>query len=187
MSQAVGVRWFRDAGGMPPFMLAAVGPLSVVRGAEEIALLAGRRAPVSARSPAARAVTVDDLAGVAPQRRHPRRQARVPGLVRAVEGGASRTPKIAKLAANERLREYVQERLAGEVQRPDGTVPGPATGRGRAGTSRTARTAGGSTAWSPEQIPHRLKVDFPDDESMRICHEAIYQALYVAGPRRAQA
>jgi IS30 family transposase len=38
---------------------------------------------------------------------------------------------------------------------------------------------GWATAWSPEQISNRLKVDFPDDESMRICHEAIYQALYV--------
>jgi IS30 family transposase len=34
-------------------------------------------------------------------------------------------------------------------------------------------------AWSPEQISNRLKVDFPDDESMRISHEAIYQALYI--------
>ena len=33
--------------------------------------------------------------------------------------------------------------------------------------------------WSPEQISNRLKADFADDESMRISHEAIYQALYV--------
>ncbi len=36
-------------------------------------------------------------------------------------------------------------------------------------------------AWSPEQISHRLLVDFPDDESMRISPEAIYQALYIEG------
>lgn len=33
--------------------------------------------------------------------------------------------------------------------------------------------------WSPEQISNRLKIDFPDDESMRISHEAIYQALFI--------
>ena len=35
--------------------------------------------------------------------------------------------------------------------------------------------------WSPEQISNRLRVEFPDDESMRISHEAIYQALYIQG------
>jgi IS30 family transposase len=94
---------------------------------------------------------------------------------------SARRPKQAKLAVNSTLRTYVQERLAGLVIAPGGApVPGPAvswTGRrhGRRQDRRWAR------AWSPEQIARRLPVDFPDDEAMRISHEAIYQALFIQG------
>lgn len=33
--------------------------------------------------------------------------------------------------------------------------------------------------WSPEQICHAVMVEFPDDESMRVSVETIYQAVYV--------
>ena len=43
---------------------------------------------------------------------------------------------------------------------------------------REAVADGLSRRYSPEQISHRLGRDFPDDESMRVSHETIYQALY---------
>ena len=63
----------------------------------------------------------------------------------------ARRPKASKLAAYPPLHAYVQDKL-------------------------TCRAH-----WSPEQISRRLRVDFPDDERMRISHEAIYQAIYVQG------
>jgi len=43
---------------------------------------------------------------------------------------------------------------------------------------RQAVEDGLSRRLSPEQISHRLVKDFPDDESIRVSHETIYQALY---------
>ena len=93
----------------------------------------------------------------------------------------ARRPKTAKLACNDRLRGYVQDRLAGTISRPGGEpVAGPEVRFvGRRHGRRADRRW--SKAWSPEQISNRLRADFVDDESMRISHEAIYQALYVQG------
>ena len=95
---------------------------------------------------------------------------------------AAKRPKVAKLVANPRLRAYVEERLTGQICLADGTiVPGPTpprfTGRGKPHRKDRAWTQ----AWSPEQISNRLPIDFPDDESMRISHEAIYQSLFIEG------
>jgi len=33
--------------------------------------------------------------------------------------------------------------------------------------------------WSPEQVSGWLKIQYPDDESMRVSHEAIYRSLFI--------
>src|SRR5215207_7389937 len=183
VSAAVGVRWFREGGGMPSV---ALGPpsgryLSFAE-REEIALLRARGGGVRevARALGRSPSTIS---------RELRRNA-------ATRGGGldyrastaqwhadrrARRPKTAKLAANPRLRRYVQDRLAGVIATPEGTaVPGPQVRwiSRRHGRRQARRWA---SSWSPEQIANRLPVDFPDDDWMRISHEAIYQALYVQG------
>ena len=90
-------------------------------------------------------------------------------------------PQPAKLLTNPVLRAYVQERLAGNSATPGGkSIAGPQVEcKGRRHGPRQARRW--SKVWSPEQIANRLLMDFPEDTSMRISHEAIYQALYVQG------
>jgi IS30 family transposase len=93
----------------------------------------------------------------------------------------ARRPKTAKLCGNKKLHEYVQERLSGQVMTPDGQAVGPRgpQWKGRNKPHRADRRW--TEAWSAEQIAKRLPFDFPDDESMRISHEVIYQALYIQG------
>jgi IS30 family transposase len=183
VSPAVGARWFRHSGGMPSISMAPVsGRYLSFSEREEIAILHARTHGVRA---------IARLLGRSPSTvsRELRRNAatRSGGLeYRAITAQwhadrRARRPKVAKLALHEPLRHYVQERLAGMVAAPDGRrVAGPKVrwiGR-RHGRRQHRRWA---TAWSPEQIAKRLPIDFPDDASMRVSHEAIYQALYIQG------
>jgi IS30 family transposase len=61
----------------------------------------------------------------------------------------ARRPKVGKLAACPQLARYVEEMTEG-IER-----------------------------YSPAQVAARLRVDYPDDERMRISHEGIYRSIYL--------
>ena len=179
---SIGVRWFRKGGGMPPLTLAPVsGRYLSFTEREEIAVLLARGCGV--REIARQLGRAPSTISRELQRNSALRTGRPEYRASTAQTHAdrrARRPKPAKLAVNPELRRYVQDRLAGCVQRPDGSGAGPDVGwRGRRHGPRRDRRWGHS--WSPEQIAGRLRVDFPDDESMRISHEAIYQSLYVQG------
>jgi IS30 family transposase len=184
VSQAAGSRWFRERGGMPTFMLAPIsGRYLSFEEREEIAILKAQGAGV--REIARRLGRDPSTISRELRRNAATRGGRLDYRASVAQWKAelmARRPKTAKLAANDQLREYVQERLSGEVRRTDGTaVPGPATAPWKGRNKPRRQDRRWASAWSPEQISARLRLDFPDDESMRISHEAIYQALYVQG------
>jgi IS30 family transposase len=183
VSAPVGARWFRHAGGMPPLSLSEpTGRYLSFNEREELALLKVQGLGVRA---IARELNRDPGTISRELRRNAATRGGKPEYRASVAQWKAQTtarrPKEAKLVTNPRLKEYVQQRLSGRLQRPDGTVaPGPQTRwKGRNKPRREDRCW--ATAWSPEQIARRLVVDFPDDEDMRISHEAIYQALYIEG------
>src|SRR5215217_1656892 len=184
VSSAAGVRWFRERGGMATVLRDPVScrylcfaereEIALLRaegkGVREIAREIGRSPSTISRelrrNAATRGGKLEYRASVAQWKAE---------LV-------ARRPKTAKLAADDRLREYVQDRLAGKVRQPDGTVAaGPAIKPWKGRNKPRRQDRRWATAWSREQISARLRIDFPDDPGMRISHEAIYQSLFVQG------
>src|SRR6266498_2838989 len=151
VSQAVGSRWFRQAGGMPPISLASVSEryLSFAE-REEVAILHAQR--VGVRGNARRAGRSASTISRELRRNASTRSNAVVYRATTAQWHAERRasrPKVSKLVANDALREYVQDRLAGAIGRPNGeVVPGPEIrfiGRrhGRRQDRRWARS------WSP--------------------------------------
>lgn len=186
-SAPVGSRWFREAGGMPPSQYCSSAPSLLGRylnfsEREEIALYLAQGFGVCAiaRKIGRSASTVS---------RELRRNAATRGgtfTYRATTAQwhadrAACRPKTTKLALHPALRAYVEDRLSGQISAPDGAVvPGPDV-RWTKRRSVRRQHRKWATAWSPEQISQRLHLDYPEDQTMRISHEAIYQALFIQG------
>ena len=187
VSAPVGARWFRSSGGMPLTQFAASAkPLKgrnlSFEEREEIAL-------ERARGTGIRAIAFKLGRAASTISREIRRNSATRSgdfEYRAMTAQwhadrAARRPKPGKLASNPALRDYVHDRLSGTIATTTGVAfDGPVVvWKGRRAVHRQSRRW--SSAWSPEQIAQRLKMDFPEDPTMRISHEAIYQALYVQG------
>ena len=183
VSQPLGPRWFRQAGGMSPTNLTPLsGRYLSLSEREEIALLRAQNfgvREIARRLERSPSTISRELRRNAETRAGMLRYRATVAQWKAEK--AARRPKATKLAQNNRLQAYVQERLAGTILDDRGKrIAGPnVPWKGRRHGRRADRRWG--TSWSPEQISQRLRVDFPDDASMRVSHEAIYQALYIQG------
>ena len=184
VSQAVGSRWFRHRGGMPLFMSKPVsGRYLSFAEREEIGLL--RAQDVGVREIARRIGRSPSTVSQELTRNAATRGGKLEYRASVAQWKAelmARRPKQAKLVSHPQLRHYVQDRLEGKIHDAHGReIAGPrhAPFKGRNKPHRGDRHW--VNVWSPEQIANRLQVDFPNDESMRISHEAIYQALYIQG------
>lgn len=103
--------------------------------------------------------------------------------IRAIAAELGRAPSTIsrELARNpgSRRRRYepvrAHERAAGLARRPK---PTKLAANPRLRAEVQARLA---DRCSPQQVTARLRLDFPDDEGMRVSHETIYRAIYVQG------
>jgi len=153
VSDKTGYSWYRQAGGMVPLNLREPSGRYLSFGErEEIAILHAQQ--VSCNKIAKTIGRAPSTISQEIRRNGPAGPRQVPYRATLAHDKAearARRPKTSKLADNDALREYVQAKLAGREH------------------------------WSPEQISYRLRIEFPDDEGMRISDETIYRALYVQG------
>lgn len=99
----------------------------------------------------------------------------------AAELGVHRS-SVSRELARHRVGGVYSVRIAQQRTRANRARPQPRKlDRAQHAALRAAVIAGLKRHWSPQQIQGELALRYPQDESMRISHETIYQALYVQG------
>ena len=153
VSRSVAWRWFRNAGGVMP-----VVPPVVPAGSLPPRLSFGEREELACRRAAGEGVRMIARAMGRSPSTISRELSR--GIVRRKSGYRA---SMAQASADERARRPKVSMLAGND-------------RLREHVQAQLRAKD-----SPEQISHRLLLDFPEDLEMRVSYETIYQGLYVQG------
>jgi hypothetical protein len=147
VSPAVGTRRFRAGGGMPTVSRAPLSGRSLsFAEREELAIL--RAQDVGVRETARQLGRSPSTVSRELCRNAATRGGRLAYRATTAQWHAdqrAKRPKVAKLAANQRLRSYAQERLAGEIRRPNGIAVSGRRCGGSVGGTGVARTAGGHT------------------------------------------
>ena len=158
VSPAVGVRWFREGGGMPPVTLAPLsGRYLSFAEREEIAILRAQRVWGAGDRASARSFAVDDLAGAAAQRRDSRRPVWSIGPSTAQwhadrRGAAPEAGEAGRQRAS--CGGMCRTASSGAVQRPDGRRCARVLRcGGSAGVTAGARTGAGRSRGARSRSP----------------------------------
>ncbi|MFH9477179.1 IS30 family transposase [Streptomyces anulatus] len=103
--------------------------------------------------------------------------------VRAIAAELGRSPStVSREIRRNRHPENGQYRPHAAQARADARRPRAKRGKiGQNPELRAAIQAGLDELWSPEQICHALRGQFPDRPEMHVVHETVYQALYLQG------
>lgn len=163
VSRQAGEEWLRQAGGMSPMPLTEPSSRHLTQIEREV-IAAGVARGDSIRAIAQRLERAPSTVwrelqrnrGHSPRYR-PKRNTRPPQQPSFYSSSTAQSRADRRLSRPKRSKLAGDERLRGAVER-----------RLKLGHS-------------PQQISARLKLDFPDDEQMRISHEAIYRSLFVQG------
>ena len=163
INYATGYRWRGDAGSRSGPVTQAVSPAQ-----------ARPAAPAAAVGERSRYLTIEDRFVIADLLRLKRSEAEIARELDRPRSTINREIRRNRHPESGDYRPYAAQ------DRADARRPRPKTGKIAADPHlRAAVQDMLDDDYSPEQISHRLRHDHPDQPELHVCHETIYQALYL--------